>query len=108
MYQLSEVRVMKLKNNLTREAFEESYRNQGYNEEQIEALMWMLDNDLDFLSLMSPEINGEHMNMLIELAETNTDIQDEYFFDDGTLDVEELEYDFSNFERYQYCSHSFW
>lgn len=30
---------MKLKNNLTREAFEESYRNQGYNEEQIEALM---------------------------------------------------------------------
>ena len=23
---------MKLKNNLTREAFEESYRNQGYNE----------------------------------------------------------------------------
>lgn len=99
---------MKLKNNLTREAFEESYRNQGYNEEQIEALMRMLDNDLDFLSLMSPEINGEHMNMLIELAETNTDIQDEYFFDDGTLDVEELEYDFSNFERYQYCSHSFW
>lgn len=99
---------MKLKNNLTREAFEESYRNQGYNEEQIEALTWMLDNDLDFLSLMSPEINGEHMNMLIELAETNTDIQDEYFFDDGTLDVEELEYDFSNFERYQYCSHSFW
>lgn len=99
---------MKLKNNLTREAFEESYRNQGYNEEQIEALMWMLDNDLDFLRLMSPEISGEHMNMLIELAETNTDIQDEYFFDDGTLDIEELEYDFNNFERYQYCSHSFW
>lgn len=99
---------MKLKNNLTREAFEESYRNQGYNEEQIEALMWMLDNDLDFLSLMSPEISGEHMSMLIELAETNTDIQDEYFFDDGTLDVEELEYAFNNFERYQYCSHSFW
>lgn len=99
---------MKLKNNLTREAFEESYRNQGYNEEQIEALMWMLDNDLDFLSLMSPKIRGEHMNMLIELSEISDDIQDEYFFDDGTLDVEELEYDFSNFERYQYCSHSFW
>lgn len=99
---------MKLKNNLTREAFEESYRTQGYNEEQIEALMWMLDNDLDFLSLMSPEISGEHMNMLIELAEIDADIQDEYFFDDGTLDVEELEYDFSNFERYQYCSHDFW
>ena len=97
---------MKLKNNLTREAFEASYRNQGYNEEQIEALMWVLDNDLDFLSLMSPEISGEHMNMLIELAEMDADIQDEYFFGDGTLDVEELEYDFSNFERYQYCSHS--
>lgn len=97
---------MKLKNNLTREAFEVSYRNQGYNEEQIESLMWMLDNDLDFLSLMSPEISGEHMNMLIELAEMNTDIQDEYFFNDNTLDIEALEYDFSNFERYQYCSHS--
>lgn len=99
---------MKFKNNLTREAFEESYRNQGYDESQIEALTWMLDNDLDFLSLMSPEISVEHMNMLIELAETNTDIQDEYFFDDGTLDVKELEYDFNNFERYQYCSYSFW
>lgn len=99
---------MKLKNNLTREAFEESYRNQGYNEEQIEALMQMLDNDLDFLRLMSPEISGEHMNMLIELSETSVDVQDEYFFDDGTLVIDELEYDFSNFERYQYCSHSFW
>lgn len=99
---------MKLKNNLTREAFEESYRNQGYNEEQVEALMWMLDNDLDFLSLMSPKISGEHMNMLIELSEISDDIQDEYFFDDGTLDIEELEYDFNNFEHYQYCSHSFW
>lgn len=97
---------MKLKNNLTREAFEESYRNQGYNEEQIEALMRMLDNDLDFLSLMSPEISGEHMNMLIELSETSVDVQDEYFFNDNTLDIEALEYDFSNFERYQYCSHS--
>ena len=97
---------MKLKNNLTREAFEESYRNQGYDEEQIEALMWILDNELDFLSLMSPEISGEHMNMLIELTETSDDIQDEYFFDDNTLDIEALEYDFSNFERYQYCSHS--
>ena len=98
---------MKLKNNLTREAFEESYRNQDYDEEQIEALMWMLDNKLDFLSLMSPEISGEHMNMLIELSETSDDVQDEYFFDDGTLDIEELEYDFSNFERYQYCSYDF-
>ena len=99
---------MKLKNNLTREAFEESYRNQDYDEEQVEALMWMLDNDLDFLSLMSTKISGEHMNMLIELSEISDDIQDEYFFDDGTLDIEELEYDFNNFERYQYCSHSFW
>ena len=48
------------------------------------------------------------MNMLIELSETSADIQDEYFFDDGTLDIEDLEYDFSNFERYQYCSHDFW
>ena len=98
---------MKLKNDLTREAFEESYRTQGYNEEQIEALLRMLDNDLDFISLMSTEISGEHMNMLIELAEMDVDVQDEYFFDDGTLNVEDLEYDFSNFERYQYCSHRY-
>ena len=99
---------MKLKNNLTREAFEESYRNQGYDEEQIECLMYMVENNLDFISLMSTDIDSEHMNMLIELAEIDADVRDEYFFDDGTLDVEELEYDFSNFERYQYCSYDFW
>ena len=97
---------MKLKNNLTREAFEESYRIQGYDEEQIECLMYMVENNLDFLRLMSIDIDSEHMNMLIELAETGTSVQYEYFFDDNTLDIEELEYAFSNFERYQYCSHS--
>lgn len=99
---------MKLKNNLTREAFEASYRNQGYNEEQIEVLMYILDDDLDVEKVMTPDIDAAHMTMLLTLAEMDVDIQDEYFFDDGTLDVEELEYDFSNFERYQYCSHSFW
>lgn len=97
---------MKLKNNLTREAFEESYRIQGYDEEQIECLTYMVENNLDFLRLMSTDIDSEHMNMLIELAETGADVQYEYFFDDNTLDSEELEYSFSNFERYQYCSHS--
>ena len=82
---------MKLKNNLTREAFEESYRNQGYNEEQIEALMWMLDNDLDFLSLMSPEINGEHMDILNRFLENDADITQ--YFDNGVLDVASLELD---------------
>ena len=97
---------MKLKNNLTREAFEESYRNQGYDEEQIECLMYMVENNLDFLRLTSTDIDSEHMNMLIELAETGANVQYEYFFDNNTLDIEALEYDFSNFERYQYCSHS--
>lgn len=97
---------MKLKNNLTSEAFKESYRSQGYDEEQIECLLYMVENNLDFLHLMSTDIDSEHMNMLIELAETGTNVQYEYFFDDNTLDIEELEYDFSNFERYQYCSHS--
>lgn len=97
---------MKLKNNLTKEAFEESYRIQGYDEEQIECLTYMVENNLDFLRLMSTDIVSEHMNMLIELAETSTNVQYEYFFDDNTLDIEELEYAFSNFERYQYCSHS--
>ena len=97
---------MKLKNNLTREAFEEAYRIQGYDEEQIEMLMYMVENNLDFLCLMSIDVDSEHMNMLIELAETGANVQYEYFFDDNTLDSEELEYAFSNFERYQYCSHS--
>ena len=97
---------MKLKNNLTREAFEEAYRIQGYDEEQIECLMYMVENNLDFLCLMSIDVDSEHMNMLIELAETGANVQYEYFFDDNTLDIEELEYAFSNFERYQYCSHS--
>ena len=97
---------MKLRNNLTREAFEESYRIQGYDEEQIECLTYMVENNLDFLRLMSTDIDSEHMNMLIELAETSANVQYEYFFDDNTLDIEELEYAFSNFERYQYCSHS--
>lgn len=97
---------MKLKNNLTREAFEESYRIQSYDEEQIECLMYMVENNLDFLRLMSTDIDSERMNMLIELAETGANVQYEYFFDDNTLDIEELEYAFSNFERYQYCSHS--
>ena len=97
---------MKLKNNLTREAFEESYRTQGYDEEQIECLTYLVENNLDFLRLMSTDIDSEHMNMLIELAETGANVQYEYFFDDNTLDIEELEYDFNNFERYQYCSHS--
>lgn len=85
---------MKLKNNLTREAFEESYFEQGYDREQVKALMWMLDNDLDFLHLMSVEIDSDYMNMLIELAEADFDVKEEYFFDDGTLDIDSVEWDY--------------
>lgn len=95
---------MKLRNNLTEEAFENSYRIQGYDEEQIEALMWMLDDGLGVEKLMTPNIDAAHMSMLLTFAEMDVDVEDEYFFDDGTLDVEELEYDFSNFEHYQSCS----
>lgn len=85
---------MKLKNNLTREAFEESYFEQGYDREQVKALMWMLDNDLDFLHLMSVEIDSDYMNMLIELAEADFDVKEEYFFEDGTLDIDSVEWDY--------------
>ena len=85
---------MKLKNNLTREAFEESYFEQGYDREQVKALMWMLDNDLDFLHLMSVNIDSDYMNMLIELAEADFDVKEEYFFDDGTLDIDSVEWDY--------------
>lgn len=85
---------MKLKNNLTREAFEESYFEQGYDREQVKALTWMLDNDLDFLHLMSVEIDSDYMNMLIELAEADFDVKEEYFFDDGTLDIDSVEWDY--------------
>ena len=86
---------MKLKNNLTREAFEESYFEQGYDREQVKALMWMLDNDLDFLHLMPVEIDSDYMNMLIELAEADFDVKEEYFFDDGTLDIDSVEWDYN-------------
>ena len=85
---------MKLKNNLTREAFEESYFEQGYDREQVKALMWMLDNDLDFLHLMSVNIDSDYMNMLIELAEADFDVKEEYFFEDGTLDIDSVEWDY--------------
>lgn len=85
---------MKFKNNLTREAFEESYFEQGYDREQVKALMWMLDNDLDFLHLMSVVIDSDYMNMLIELAEADFDVKEEYFFEDGTLDIDSVEWDY--------------
>lgn len=87
---------MKFKNNLTNEAYINSYYDQGYNEEQIECLMYMLENNLDSLDLMSVDIGSEHMRMFIALEEDGVDIHYEYFFADGTLDTDSLEFDFED------------
>lgn len=66
---------MKLKNNLTREAFEESYRNQGYNEEQIEALMYSLKYDLHLENYVTINVSAEHMDILNRFLENDADIK---------------------------------
>lgn len=83
---------MKLKNNLTREAFEESYRNQGYNEEQIDELMYSLKYDLHLENYVTIDVSAEHMDILNRFLENDADIK-QYFDNNGVLDVASLELD---------------
>ena len=80
---------MKLKNNLTREAIENMYREQGYDEDQIEALMFSIENNLGLEKYVTQDINEDYMNVLIDFLEDGRSI-DDYFLDDGTLDVPTL------------------
>ena len=82
---------MKLRNNLTREAIEESYRAQGYNNNQIEELMYSLKYGLHLENYVTIDVSAEHMDILNRFLENDTDITQ--YFDNGVLDVASLELD---------------
>lgn len=83
---------MKLRNNLTREAIEESYRAQGYNNNQIEELMYALKYDLHLENYVTINVSAEHMDILNRFLENDADIK-QYFDNNGVLDVASLELD---------------
>lgn len=82
---------MKLRNNLTREAIEESYRAQGYDDNQIEELMYSLKYGLHLENYVTINVSAEHMDILNRFLENDTDITQ--YFDNGVLDVASLELD---------------
>lgn len=83
---------MKLMNNLTREAIEELYRAQGYNNNQIEELMYSLKYGLHLENYVTIDISAEHMDMLNRFLENDADIK-QYFDNNSVLDVASLELD---------------
>lgn len=83
---------MKLKNNLSKEAYVNAYREQGYNDAQIDALMYSLKYDLSLEKYVTPNVLEDHMDMLNEFLANDKDITC-YFDADGTLDVASLELD---------------
>lgn len=83
---------MKLRNNLTREAIEDSYRAQGYNNNQIEELMYSLKYGLHLENYVTIDVSAEHMDVLNRFLENDTDIK-QYFDNNGVLDVASLELD---------------
>lgn len=83
---------MKLRNNLTREAIENTLREQGYIEEQIIILVYSIEHNLGLEKYVTRDIDNEHMSILIEFLEDGRSI-DDYFFNDGTLDIPTLELD---------------
>ena len=90
---------MKLRNNLTREAIEESYRAQGYNNNQIDELMYSLKYDLSLEKYVTPNVLEDHMDILNEFLANDKDITC-YFDADGTLDVATLELDDDIYTRH--------
>lgn len=83
---------MKLKNNLTREAILNMLIEQGYIEEQIIILIYSIEHNLDLEKYVTKDMSDEHMRILIEFLEDGRSI-DDYFFNDGTLDIPTLELD---------------
>lgn len=83
---------MKLRNNLTREAIEESYRAQGYNNNQIDELMYSLKYGLHLENYVTINVSAEHMDILNRFLENDADIK-QYFDNSGVLDVASLELD---------------
>lgn len=98
----SEVADMKLRNNLSEEAFANSYRAQGYDEYQIRELILMLEKHSGLEKLMTVDTSSAHMAMLNMFSDMGCLVQAEFFFEDGTLDVKKLEYEFKQFELLRY------
>ena len=90
---------MKLRNNLTKEAIEESYRAQGYNNNQIEELMYSLKYGLHLENYVTIDVSAEHMDILNRFLENDTDIT-QYFDNNGVLDVASLELDNNIYVRH--------
>ena len=82
---------MKLRTNLSKEAIEESYRAQGYNDNQIDELMYSLKYGLHLENYATIDVSAEHMDILNRFLENDTDITQ--YFDNGVLDVASLELD---------------
>ena len=92
---------MKFRNNLSDEAFENLYREQGYNEKQISALLDGLLYGIDIDEYINPSIEAKHIDMLLQFAIEEEDL-DRYFLEDGSLDDIGLEYDYKSHCRNVY------
>lgn len=92
---------MKFRNNLSDEAFRNLYREQGYNEKQIDALIDALSYGIDIDEYINPSIEAKHIEMLIQFAIEEEDL-DKYFLPDGSLDDIGLEQDYKNHCRNAY------
>ena len=90
---------MKLKNNLSKEAYVNAYREQGYNDAQIDALMYSLKYGLSLEKYVTPNVLEDHMDILNEFLANDKDIAC-YFDADGVLDVASLELDDDIYTRH--------
>ena len=76
---------------MTREAIEESYPAQGYNNNQIDELMYSLKYGLHLENYVTINVSAERMDILNRFLENDADITQ--YFDYGVLDVASLELD---------------
>ena len=83
---------MKLRNNLTIEAILNMLIEKGYIEEQIIILLYSIEHNLGLEKYVTKDMSDEHMRILVEFLEDGRSI-DDYFFNDGTLDIPTLELD---------------
>ena len=94
---------MKFRNNLSEEAFRNLYREQGYNEKQIDELMdaqlYGVDGEIE--KYVNPSISSKHINMLMQFAIEEEDLEI-YFLLDGSLDEIGLEQDYKS-----HCANAF-
>ena len=86
---------MKFRNNLSDEAFRNLYREQGYNEKQITELMDGLLYGIDIDNYANPTISSKHLDMLVQFAIEEEDLN-RYFLPDGSLDDVGLEHDYKS------------